>query len=71
VEVGDDGYLKSADMWALHDVKSDGDTILQTPGIKHREIACSENFEVLEIVSPANFETRVVEAPRVKAQAAE
>ena len=46
-----------------------GDAILQTPGIKHREIVCSEDFEVLEIVSPANFATRIVEAP--KAQAAE
>jgi uncharacterized protein YjlB len=48
-----------------------GDTILQVPGIKHREIACSEDFEVLEIVSPANFETRIVEGPQSKAQAAE
>src|SRR5581483_1492018 len=48
-----------------------GDAILQVPGIKHREIACSEDFEVLEIVSPANFATRVVEAPAEKAQAAE
>ena len=46
-----------------------GDTILQVPGIKHREIACSEDFEVLEIVSPANFATRIVETP--KAEAAE
>jgi len=48
-----------------------GDCILQTPGIKHREIACSEDFEVLEIVSPADFATRVVEAPQSKAAAAE
>ena len=48
-----------------------GDAILQTPGIKHREIACSEDFEVLEIVSPADFATRVVEAPKGKAEAAE
>lgn len=41
-----------------------GDCILQTPGIKHREIACSDDFEVLEIVSPANFTTRLVETPR-------
>ena len=41
-----------------------GDCIHQVPGIRHREIACSEDFEVLEIVSPANFETRVVEAPK-------
>jgi uncharacterized protein YjlB len=46
-----------------------GDAILQVPGIKHREIACSDDFEVLEIVSPANFATRIVEAP--KAEAAE
>lgn len=44
-----------------------GDCILQTPGIKHREIACSEDFEVLEIVSPADFPTRVVEAPKAAA----
>ena len=42
---------------------SKGDTVLQTPMIKHREIACSDDFEVLEIVSPANFKTRVVEPP--------
>jgi mannose-6-phosphate isomerase-like protein (cupin superfamily) len=48
-----------------------GDCILQPPGIKHREIACSKDFEVLEIVSPANFATRIVEAPQAKAQAAE
>ena len=46
-----------------------GDCINQIPGIPHREIACSEDFEVLEIVSPANFATRVVEGP--KQQAAE
>ncbi|MGI9486223.1 MAG: cupin domain-containing protein [Geminicoccaceae bacterium] len=45
-----------------HTIKK-GDAILQTPMIKHREIACSEDFEVLEIVSPANFETEIVAAP--------
>jgi mannose-6-phosphate isomerase-like protein (cupin superfamily) len=40
-----------------------GDTVLQTPMIKHREIACSDDFEVLEIVSPANFATRLVDPP--------
>jgi uncharacterized protein YjlB len=40
-----------------------GDAILQTPMIRHREIACSDDFEVLEIVSPANFATKVVEPP--------
>lgn len=38
-----------------------GDCVLQTPEIRHREIACSEDFEVLEIVSPAGFVTREVE----------
>ncbi len=46
-----------------------GDAINQIPGIPHREIACSEDFEVLEIVAPANFKTRVVDPP--KQQAAE
>ena len=47
-----------------------GDAILQKPKIPHREIACSDDFEVLEIVSPANFETKIVDAPDT-AQAAE
>ena len=44
-----------------------GDCILQTPGIRHREIACSDDFEVLEIVSPGDFATRVVETPKAAA----
>ena len=39
-----------------------GDCVLQKPMIKHREISCSEDFEVLEIVTPGNFETKVVDA---------
>ena len=38
-----------------------GDVVYQRPGIRHREIACSKDFEVLEIVSPANFETEIAE----------
>jgi quercetin dioxygenase-like cupin family protein len=34
-----------------------GDSVYQPPGIKHRELAHSDDFEVLEIVSPAKFET--------------
>ena len=49
-----------------HTIKK-GDCILQTPMIKHREIACSKDFEVLEIVSPANFETKIVDAPQAHA----
>ena len=36
------------------------DAINQRPWIAHREIECSPDFEVLEIVSPANFKTRIV-----------
>ena len=41
-----------------------GDHILQIPMIPHREIDCSEDFEVLEIVAPADFKTRVVDPPQ-------
>ena len=40
-----------------------GDAINQRPLIVRREIQCSPDFEVLEIVAPANFTTRVVKAP--------
>ena len=46
----------------IHTIKK-GDVILQVPQIPHREIACSKDFEVLEIVSPADFKTRNVEPP--------
>ena len=48
-----------------------GDSILQKPGIAHREIGCSKDFEVLEIVAPADFGTRIVEAPASAGEAAE
>ncbi|MEK9724517.1 MAG: cupin domain-containing protein [Rhodospirillaceae bacterium] len=38
-----------------------GDVINQRPGIPHREIKCSDDFEVLEVVSPANFETEILD----------
>ena len=44
-----------------------GDCILQKPMIKHREIECSDDLEILEIVSPADFATRVVDAPDASA----
>ncbi len=40
-----------------------GDFINQRPGIRHREIACSDDFEVLEIVSPGDFKTEIVGKP--------
>ena len=48
-----------------------GDCINQVPMIKHREIACSDDFEVLEIVSPANFKTRIVDGPEQVVDAAD
>lgn len=48
-----------------------GDVINQRPGIPHREISCSADLKILEIVAPANFETEVVDAPDDAVQAAE
>ena len=63
-------YVLVLNGWATFEYEGEGvktirkgDGILQKPFIKHREIACSEDFEVLEIVSPANFVTREVVAP--------
>ena len=40
-----------------------GDCVNQVPRLKHREVECSSDLEMLEIVAPANFQTRVVDAP--------
>ena len=40
-----------------------GSSVLQPPRVKHREIRHSDDVEILEITSPAEFETRMVEAP--------
>jgi quercetin dioxygenase-like cupin family protein len=37
-----------------------GSTVYQPPGIRHKEIAHSDDFEVLEITMPADFETKDV-----------
>ena len=34
-----------------------GDCVNQRPGIRHREIECSADLELLEIVAPADFQT--------------
>lgn len=34
-----------------------GDSVLQPSGLRHELIACSEDLEMLEIVSPADFPT--------------
>lgn len=40
-----------------------GDCISQVPGLRHRESECSADLEMLEIVAPASFETRIVDLP--------
>jgi len=40
-----------------------GSCALQPPGIRHREVRHSDDMELIEIISPANFETTLVEAP--------
>ena len=40
-----------------------GSTVMQPPGVVHREIRHSMDVEMLELTSPAKFVTRVVDAP--------
>ena len=40
-----------------------GSSVLQPPGIRHREVRHSDDLELLEIVSPAEFATHDAEAP--------
>lgn len=40
-----------------------GSCVLQPPGIKHREVRHSDDLELLEVVSPANFDTHEEDAP--------
>lgn len=40
-----------------------GDCVLQPPGIRHREIEHSPDFELIEIVMPGDFATRAVDPP--------
>jgi len=54
----------------VHTIRK-GDCILQPPKIPHREIECSDDFEVLEVVSPADFKTHIVDAPEGASEAAE
>lgn len=36
-----------------------GASVYQPPGIRHREVAHSDDLELLEITSPAEFETKM------------
>jgi len=41
----------------------EGSCVLQPPGIRHRECRHSDDMELIEIISPAQFETRDEAAP--------
>jgi len=41
----------------------EGSCVLQPPGIRHRELRHSDDMELIEIISPAAFETRPEDAP--------
>lgn len=45
-----------------HELRA-GSCVLQPPGIKHREVRHSDDLELIEITSPAAFETREEQAP--------
>ena len=40
-----------------------GSCVLQPPGILHREVKHSDDMELIEIISPADFETDASDAP--------
>lgn len=40
-----------------------GSCVLQPPGIRHREVRHSDDLELIEIISPAEFATEMVDAP--------
>lgn len=56
--------------WVVFEYEGDGEHILRTgscvlqpPGIKHREVRHSDDMELIEIVSPADFPTKEEDAP--------
>ena len=40
-----------------------GSCVLQPPGIKHREVRHSDDMELIEVISPADFPTHDEDAP--------
>ncbi|WP_233270492.1 cupin domain-containing protein [Chachezhania sediminis] len=56
--------------WVVFDYEGQGEQmmragscVLQPPGIRHREVRHSDDMELLEIISPAEFPTEAVPAP--------
>lgn len=41
-----------------------GTSVLQPPRIRHRELAHSDDLELVEITAPAQFDTHLVEGPQ-------
>jgi len=40
-----------------------GSCVLQPPGIRHREVRHSDDLELIEIISPAEFDTNPADVP--------
>ena len=40
-----------------------GTSVIQPPRVRHRELAHSDDLELVEITAPAQFETHVLDAP--------
>ena len=56
--------------WVVFDYEGEGEvllregsSVLQPPGIRHREVRHSDDLELIEITSPAEFATRPEVAP--------
>lgn len=56
--------------WVVFDYEGEGEhtlragsCVLQPSGIRHREVRHSDDMELIEIVSPADFATHEAEAP--------
>ena len=56
--------------WVIFEYEGEGEVtlragscVLQPPGIRHREVTHSNDMELIEIISPAEFETQNAEPP--------
>ena len=56
--------------WVVFEYEGQGETtlragscVLQPPGIRHREVTHSDDLELIEITSPAEFDTAGAQAP--------
>ena len=56
--------------WVVFEYEGEGEhtlragcCVLQPPGIRHREVRHSDDLELVEIISPAEFETHLCDPP--------